>query len=81
MPNFITAAKVETASDNDANALLPVLADLKERNVMPEELLADTLYGGESNIEAAKKDGVDLVTPVPGERSLIPTRFATISSN
>ncbi len=72
LPNFITAAKVETASDNDANALLPLLADLKERNVMPEELLADTLYGGDSNIEAAKKDGVDLVTPVPGEKKFDP---------
>lgn len=71
-PNFITAAKVETAADNDANAVLPVLENLKDRDVMPEELLADTLYGGDSNVEAAKAEGVDLVTPVPGEKKFDP---------
>ena len=71
-PNLITAAKVETAADNDANALLPVLAELKGRDVMPEELLADTLYGGDGNVEAAKGEAVDLVAPVPGEKKFDP---------
>lgn len=68
LPNLITSAKVETAADNDANAVLPVLADLKNRNAMPEELLADTLYGSDSNVQAAKAEGVDLVAPVPGAK-------------
>jgi hypothetical protein len=68
LPNLITAAKVETAADNDAHALMPVLADLKNRDIIPEELLADTLYGGDSNVEAAKEEGVSLLTPVPGEK-------------
>jgi hypothetical protein len=68
LPNFITSAKVETAADNDANAVLPVLADLKNRDAMPEELLADTLYGSDSNVQAAKTEGVDLVAPVPGAK-------------
>ena len=33
---------------------------------MPEEMLADTLYTGDENVEAAATRGVDLVGPVPG---------------
>ena len=33
---------------------------------MPDEMLADTLYGGDDNVLAAEKLGVELVCPVPG---------------
>ena len=33
---------------------------------LPEELLADTLYTGDENVQAAAARGVDLVGPVPG---------------
>lgn len=65
-PNFITSAKVETAVQSDADALAPVMADLKERDLLPDELLADTGYGSDSNRQLAEAEGVSLVAPVPG---------------
>jgi hypothetical protein len=35
----------------------------------PTELLADTLYGSDDNIEGAKAQGVDVVSPVMGTQS------------
>ncbi len=35
---------------------------------MPEEMLADTAYGGDANVQSAKEEGVDLVAPVPGAK-------------
>jgi hypothetical protein len=65
-PNLITSAAVETAVQSDADAVAPTLADLKSRDVLPEELLADTGYGSNSNVELAQEEGVTLVAPVPG---------------
>jgi hypothetical protein len=65
-PNFITSAQVETAVQSDADAVAPILEDLKERDLVPDELLADTGYGSNENVELAKEAGVELVAPVPG---------------
>ena len=34
--------------------------------MMPEEVLADTLYGSDDNVETASKMGVDVISPVSG---------------
>ena len=65
-PNFITSAEVETAVDSDADAVTKVVEDLKDRKILPDELLADTGYGSDANVELAKEEGVELVAPVPG---------------
>ncbi len=65
-PNFVTSAIVETAVDSDADALAPVIADLKERDLLPDEMLADAGYGSDANVEHAKEEGVELYAPVPG---------------
>lgn len=65
-PNLITSATVETAVTSDADAVKPTLKDLKDRDQIPEELLADSGYGGHRNVESAKTDGVTLTAPVPG---------------
>lgn len=65
-PNFITAAQVETAVQSDANAVAPVLDDLKQREILPEELLADAGYGGDDNVQLAAQESVSLVAPVAG---------------
>ena len=65
-PNFITGARVETAAESDSNAVCPVIEDLKSRDLLPDELLADTGYGSDSNVNSAKDEGVSLVAPVPG---------------
>lgn len=68
--SLITHVAVESADQHDANALLPALEDLEEHDMAPEELLADSLYGSDSNCEQAKTDhGVNLVAPVmPGNQ-------------
>jgi hypothetical protein len=62
--NLITHVAVQTACDSDANALVPAIADTKQRQLSPAELLADTLYGGDTNHQTAKANDVDLVAPV-----------------
>ncbi len=65
-PNFITGALVETAVKSDADAVAPVVEDLKQRDILPDELLADAGYGGDANVQLAAEESVSLVAPVPG---------------
>ena len=67
--SLITHAKVEQAHVSDAHALLPALADTEERDLAPELILADTLYGGDDNVETAKAQGVTVIAPVMGRDS------------
>lgn len=62
---LITSAIVQTAVDSDHESLEAVLEDLEEKGLLPDELEADTSYGRDENIQAAKKKGVDLQSPVP----------------
>ena len=71
-PNLITGAKVETAVQNDAEAVAPILEDLKTRDQLPEELQADAGYGSQSNVDVALEQGVSLVAPVPGGKKYDP---------
>jgi hypothetical protein len=63
---LITAALPQTACESDAQAVTPMLDQLGSAGRLPEELLADTLYTGDENVQAAAARGVDLVGPVPG---------------
>src|SRR3954466_763992 len=63
---LITAALPETACEPDAAAVTPMLDQLEKAGRLPEELLADTLYTGDENVQAAAARGVDLIGPVPG---------------
>ena len=63
---LVTSVLPQTAVESDANSLLPVLNDLEKKNILPEKILADTLYGGDENVVNAQKMGVDVVSPVPG---------------
>ena len=66
--SLITHVDVEPAHRSDANALLPAIESSKEGNMAPDELLADSLYGGDDNCESAIKDhGVDIVAPAMGK--------------
>jgi hypothetical protein len=57
---------VEPAHASDAHALLPAIQDVEQRGLAPKEILADSLYGSEKNVEGAAKRGVEVVAPVPG---------------
>lgn len=64
---LITSVIPETASANDADAPEEVLEDLKQSELLPDEILADTAYGSDENVQASAEDGVELVSPVPGK--------------
>ena len=38
----------------------------EKKNILPEKILPDTLYGGDENVVNAQRMGVDVVSPVPG---------------
>jgi hypothetical protein len=67
-PNLITHIKVEAANESDANALLPAIEDAGKRDLAPTELLADTLYGSDDNVETAKVMGIAVIAPVMGAK-------------
>ena len=67
-PNLITHIKVEAANESDANALLPAIESAGTRELAPTELLADTLYGSDDNIEKAKGLGITVIAPVMGAK-------------
>jgi len=68
-PNFITHIKVEAANESDSNALIPAIEDATKRELAPEQLLADSAYGSDDNVEKAKDLGVEVVSPTMGTQS------------
>jgi hypothetical protein len=65
-PDLITHVQVEPAHKSDAQALLPAIGATQERDMAPSELLADSLYGSDDNVEQAKKQGVEVIAPAMG---------------
>lgn len=66
-PNLITYVEVEAAHESDGEAVLPAIAETKERGCAPEILVADTAYGSDDNVTQAAEEGVELIAPVSGE--------------
>jgi hypothetical protein len=64
--NLITHVEVESAHVSDFHALIPAVESTKERGLVPEEILADSLYGSEDNREKARDAGVEVISPVMG---------------
>jgi len=64
--SLITYVEVEGAHINDSDALIPYIEATIERELAPEQVLADTAYGGDSNCEKAKELGVEVVSPCAG---------------
>tara|TARA_B100000315_G_scaffold219805_1_gene221962 strand:+ start:329 stop:2071 length:1743 start_codon:yes stop_codon:yes gene_type:complete len=54
--NLITYVDVEPAHESDANALIPGVESVNDRNLAPEEVLGDSLYGSDENCETALKE-------------------------
>jgi hypothetical protein len=66
-PSLITHVSVEPANKSDARALIPFIEETKSRGLGPGEVLADTLYGGDENVETAACElNVEVVSPVKG---------------
>jgi hypothetical protein len=67
--SLITHVAVEPAHQSDASALLPAVLGAERRGLIPQEVLADSLYGSDDNCEKAKAHGVSVVSPVMGAKS------------
>ena len=63
---LITSAIPQTAAEHDSDAIDNVIEDLKKNETVPEQLIADTAYCGDNNVEKAAKKGIELVGPVAG---------------
>jgi hypothetical protein len=64
--NLITHVEVERAHESDANALIPAIESAHERELAPKEVLADSLYGSDENIETVNEKGVEIISPPMG---------------
>ena len=63
---LITAVLPQTACEHDSVALVPILDQLAESALLPEQMTADAHYGSDENVLAAEARGVELVAPIPG---------------
>lgn len=63
---LVVSAIPQTACESDSAALETVVDDLKQQGVVPEEILADTAYGGDDNHVACTEAGIDLISPTSG---------------
>lgn len=63
---LILAALPQTAVEQDAQAMQPVLDDLSERGHLPNTMACDCGYGSDDNVQAAQALEVTLISPVPG---------------
>ena len=79
--NIITYVEVEPAHKSDSNALIPALESVKEQKMLPEVVLADTLYGSDDNTQKANEMGVDIVSPVMGGSKESPLKSFNMSDN
>lgn len=65
-PGLITACVPQSAAVRDNEALAEVLAQQQSAGLLPSELLADTIYGSDANVQASAQAGVVLISPVCG---------------
>lgn len=63
---LIVSAIPETACRSDSAAVDTVTDDLKQQGFVPDEMLADTAYGGDDNHVHCAGEGIDLISPTSG---------------
>ena len=63
---IVTSILAQTAVESDAKALDLMLEKLAEKDLLPDILYADTLYGSDENHTNSCKKGVNLISPVSG---------------
>ena len=62
-PDLITHVAVGPMNIHDGSSLEPALADTEARSIKPKVVLADSHYGSNENLETAKLQGVEVVSP------------------
>ncbi len=64
--NLITHVEVEQGHQSDAKALMPAIESAQERDLGPKQLLADSLYGSDKNVETSAAKDVEVISPPMG---------------
>lgn len=64
--SLITVVQVESATAHDAHALIPAIEAATEQGFKPTQVLADSAYGSEDNLERAQALGVEVIAPAMG---------------
>jgi hypothetical protein len=67
-PGMIVGCIVENAGQSDAEAVEKIAQQQERMGTLPKELLADTAYGSQANVEASAARGVDLISPAAGAK-------------
>ena len=62
-PDLITHVSVGKMNVHDSQYLEPALADVSNRDLKPQQLLADSHYGSTDNVHEAAEEAVELVSP------------------
>jgi len=62
---LITCAIPQTAAEPDGSSVEKVLGNLETNDLLPDQMLVDTHYTGDDNVQLAEEKGVELVGPVP----------------
>ena len=62
-PDLITHVAVGPMNVHDGSSLEPALADVEARKIKPSVVLADSHYGSNENLERAKQQGVEVISP------------------
>jgi hypothetical protein len=60
---LITAAIAQTAVESDTAAFPKVMEKLKDAELLPNEILGDTSYCSDDNVQLAQTHGVELIGP------------------
>jgi len=61
---LITCAIPQTAVEPDGGSVEKVLENLETNDLLPDQMLVDTHYTGDENVQLAEEKGVELVGPV-----------------
>jgi transposase len=64
IPNFITYAEINDATDHDGNSILDYVNTQQVNGIEPSKVYADTHYNTEANIKDLSLMGIDLRGPV-----------------
>ena len=65
-PDLITHVDVEPAHKHDSHALHPAIDATIERDCQPEELVCDSHYGSDDNVQKAASKNVEVIAPIQG---------------
>jgi hypothetical protein len=75
---LITGALPQGAAKHDGAAVVPMLDQLEDSKLLPEEMLADALYCSDENVQVAANRGVELVGPILGREPASDPRTLTL---